>query len=145
MKSNDPFEEHLRRQPLQSIPPAWREEILRAASDAAKPAGPEVSPWRERVWHRLREVLWPAPQAWAALATLWLVMLIVNRIVAPPAGVGPAPAPPALAAGSSLMLSSHPEALLAEWGVPSNTPETADPKSPPLGPRSDLARWRSPA
>ncbi|MGH9594236.1 MAG: hypothetical protein ACRD5L_14185 [Bryobacteraceae bacterium] len=75
MNNQDQFEQRLRRQPLREIPSAWRGEILAAAG-----ANRRNEPARELTLAallklRLRELLWPAPQAWAALAAIWLVLL----------------------------------------------------------------------
>ena len=71
MSERDPFEQHLSSQPMREIPGAWRAEIL-AAVQSAGPSHP-VS----RVAHpvpRWRELFWPHPTAWAALAGVWLFM-----------------------------------------------------------------------
>ena len=71
MKPDD-FEKQLERQPLRKVPSEWREDILAAARASSIPRAshptPQASPW----W---REWLWPAPQAWAGLAAVWLVIL----------------------------------------------------------------------
>ena len=55
------FEQKLAGQTFREPPAALRAEILRACA-AAPPAA-----WTWRDW------LWPAPQAWATLAALWLI------------------------------------------------------------------------
>jgi len=74
MKPDD-FEKQLERQPFRDVPPEWRGEILEparasATSRVSHPAL-QATPW----W---REWLWPAPQAWAGLAAVWLVILGLN-------------------------------------------------------------------
>ena len=59
------FEQKLARQTFREPPAALRAAVLRAC--AAAPAA-----WTWRDW------LWPAPQAWAALAALWLVLAAVQ-------------------------------------------------------------------
>lgn len=59
------FEQKLARQTFRDPPPGLRAEILRTCA-----ATPAVWTWRD--W------LWPAPQAWAALAALWLVFAAVQ-------------------------------------------------------------------
>jgi hypothetical protein len=81
-KSNDlvkpeDFENQLRRQPRREVPADWRSEILAIAASATetlhatrnKPASLSTF---------LRSLLWPCPQAWAGLAAVWLVLLLVN-------------------------------------------------------------------
>ncbi len=74
---NDDFETRLQRQPLRRIPAEWRAEILAAAAERrpAKVAGVTLA---SVIKSRLRELFWPAPQAWAGLAALWLVVLALN-------------------------------------------------------------------
>lgn len=79
MKHDEPFEHRLQRQPLRPVPSAWRAEILSAAERAAGSSHvsrltPHASCWRE--------LFWPHPQAWAALAVVWVVILAVNLTAA---------------------------------------------------------------
>ena len=60
------FEQKLARQNFREPPAALRAEILRACAAAAPAA------WTWRDW------LWPSPQAWAALAALWLIFAAVQ-------------------------------------------------------------------
>ena len=59
------FEQKLARQTFREPPAALRAAVLRACT-----AAPAAWTWRD--W------LWPAPQAWAALAALWLVLAAVQ-------------------------------------------------------------------
>ena len=71
----DPFEHRLTRQPLRPVPAAWRDEILARAGDLQSPsATSQLSTFNSQ----LREWLWPCPQAWAALAAVWVLLLAVN-------------------------------------------------------------------
>lgn len=74
----DDFEQRLKRQPLRAVPAGWREEILSAARDrAARGEIRNPSPPRSRRdW--FLELLWPSPAAWAGVAALWLVILVVR-------------------------------------------------------------------
>jgi hypothetical protein len=85
------FEKQLQRQPIRPVPGEWRAEILKTAQAAscAEPsnAKPQTSSW----W---RELLWPCPQAWAGLATVWLIVLAVNFLAAEKTDVIAKQAPP---------------------------------------------------
>lgn len=72
----DDFEQQLRRQPLNPPPANWRAEILRQARMAAAADSPATQPG---LIAQLREWLWPHPGAWATLAAIWLVLLMVHR------------------------------------------------------------------
>ena len=67
------LEQQLARQPLKSVPAAWRDEILRVAADAQRRARQNNSsvPW----W---RALIWPAPRAWAALAAGWVLVALIQ-------------------------------------------------------------------
>lgn len=79
MNRDESFERRLQSQPLKPAPPAWRAEILAAAQVAATPSHGSIPAPRVAWW---RELFWPHPAAWAALAGLWLVMLGA-RLAAP--------------------------------------------------------------
>lgn len=81
MNHRDPFEERLRRLPLCEPPPEWRAEILAEARSVSKqrrspPATAAHSSWAG--W--LRELLWPAPRAWAGLAGVWAALLVFDIV-----------------------------------------------------------------
>ena len=81
------FERKLSQQPFRDPPADLRAAILGAA---AKVIALERWTWRD--W------LWPSPQAWAALAALWLVFAAVSATQPAPrsvAGTIAAPAPTA--------------------------------------------------
>jgi len=71
MNRDDQFEQRLSRQPVRSVPPAWRGEILAAARAANPDRAPRI-PQRVSGW---RELFWPHPVAWATLAAVWLLIL----------------------------------------------------------------------
>jgi len=86
-KLNDPvnpgdFENQLRCQPLRELPAAWRAEILAAAKAASNTQHATRNTSTSNPYHRLSAflsaLLWPCPQAWAGLAAVWLVILLVN-------------------------------------------------------------------
>jgi hypothetical protein len=75
----EPFEERLAQQPLKPIPGDWRAEILRetrrhASSIAARPE----TNWLSTLNQKLSTLLWPHPKAWAGLATVWVLLLLLN-------------------------------------------------------------------
>ena len=80
MKPDD-FEKHLQRQPLRQVPADWRDGVLSAARQAARPEpAPRAASdgLRAVLWtlnSRLSTLLWPHPVAWAGLAAVWVVIL----------------------------------------------------------------------
>jgi hypothetical protein len=86
----DDFEKRLQRQPLRQTPSAWREEILARAGAAADSnrrtravreftfAVTTFRALRSTLGHQLSTLLQPSPQAWAALAGVWVVILAIN-------------------------------------------------------------------
>ena len=75
MKTSD-FEKQLQSQAMRSVPQEWRAEVLLAAR-AAAPAISEPKPVF-RAW--FYELLWPSPRAWASVAAVWALMLVVNFV-----------------------------------------------------------------
>ena len=83
MNSDEQFESRLQREPLRDAPLPWRQEILAKARAAAP--GHAARFTQHAAWWR--ELFWPHPAAWAALAGVWLVMLgvhFVSREATPP-------------------------------------------------------------
>jgi hypothetical protein len=75
------FERRLSRLSLRQIPGEWRGEIMAAARDGQ--ASRDLTPVTHRsllltICYQLSTVLWPHPKAWAALATIWILILVVN-------------------------------------------------------------------
>jgi hypothetical protein len=60
-------------QPLKSVPPEWRAQVLNEAR-ARVPRDVPVSTAQPLLW--LRELFWPNPQAWGALAAVWIVIAV---------------------------------------------------------------------
>src|SRR5438876_7981392 len=90
----DDFDKRLQRQTLRPIPHEWRSEIL----DAARRAGePQPSTFNSQPTSWWRELLWPCPQAWACLAAMWVLVLLLDLASRDPVRVAkaskPAPAP----------------------------------------------------
>ena len=65
------FEKQLAKEPLKSVPTEWRSQILNAAR-AQAPREVPASAAQPLTW--LRELLWPNPRAWGALAAVWIVI-----------------------------------------------------------------------
>jgi hypothetical protein len=63
------FERKLQRQPFRDVPAQWRAEIVPSGE-----ALPRASDWTWRDW------FWPAPQAWAGLAAIWLLLALLNSL-----------------------------------------------------------------
>jgi len=65
------FEKQLAGRPLKSVPAEWRAQVLGAAR--AQERAVEVPASRQPLsW--LRELFWPNPKAWGALAAVWIVI-----------------------------------------------------------------------
>ena len=71
--SNDEFERRLQEQVFVAPTARTRERILKAASTTQFNSRhePDLTWWRA--------LLWPAPHAWAGMAAIWVVLLVVNR------------------------------------------------------------------
>ena len=132
MKPDD-FEKQLERQTFRDVPPEWRADILNAACVASTPLAsrpaPQASPW----WH---DWLWPAPQAWAGLAAVWLIILGLN--LSPSGSKTPAivasTTPASAAAATNLIEQRRELARLLDNALESQPAQ----KSPaPPGPRSE--------
>jgi hypothetical protein len=80
MKPDD-FEKHLQRQPLRQVPSEWRDGVLAAARQAARPepvsqgTGDGLRAGLSTLNSQLSALLWPHPVAWAGLAAVWVVIL----------------------------------------------------------------------
>jgi hypothetical protein len=78
--NNDDLEKQLQQQPMRPVPGQWRGEILKSASSRRRLQEGERDARAERralpMW--LHQLLWPCPQAWGALAAVWVVVLVLN-------------------------------------------------------------------
>ena len=134
MNRDEPFEQRLQRQPLRKVPPAWREEILDAANAASgsRPStlDPRPGPW----W---RELFWPNPTAWAALAAVWFLIVGLNFVSreASPQRLTRHVAPPS---PQLRELLKQQERLFAELVGPLEKPQADRPK--PAGPQPRSSR-----
>jgi hypothetical protein len=82
------FEKQLANQPLKSVPTEWRAQILNEAK-AHEPRDSRAPEGRTPSW--LRELFWPCPQAWGALAAVWIVIAVFKSLTP---GAAPANAYP---------------------------------------------------
>ncbi len=100
------FERKLQSQQLRQVPSAWRERILaEAASPSANAREPQPSSEKEQRSWNWQEWLWPAPQAWGALAAVWILLAALVAWApddAPQGVVAAAPPDDAIRAGSLL-------------------------------------------
>ena len=78
------FEEQLKRQKLRRIPSDWKRHILGGLSCAPEPTGQHHFHWRE--------LFWPSPFAWGAVAVVWFGIFGLN-VAMRDAGNRPSPAP----------------------------------------------------
>jgi hypothetical protein len=129
---NDDFEQQLQRQSPRPLPSDWRADILRPAHAAATPRSSHPS----SILHSLSSLLWPHPRAWAALATVWIVIFVLNfsaRDESPQVAQKPAPPSPEM-----LMALRQQKLMLAEL---IGTPEApaAEEARRYFGPRSERA------
>ena len=137
MNSDSQFEKRLRDQALKPIPSEWRADILRKATraserHAAAPVGPVSS--LEMFKSRLAALLWPAPRAWAALATVWVIIFMMNLSGAHEAAtVLPSTE---ISAAQTRMALKQKQLLMAELAGRTEAREAAQPPTPSPGPRS---------
>jgi hypothetical protein len=78
----DDFEQRLQRQPIRPIPGTWRAGILQAATETAgtgaiRKPGARLG-WLESFRNRVASMLQPRPQAWMALAAIWIACFFLN-------------------------------------------------------------------
>lgn len=100
--STEDFEKKLQQARMREIPAAWRGEIL----DGLRK---ELEAEAARLRGSWRDLLWPSPLAWAALACIWCGILI--------SGMGARPAqnrPSAATDADKLMMRLSQERLITE-------------------------------
>jgi hypothetical protein len=138
-KQQDPFEKRLQRERMRQLPADWRASMLSAARAVSHPAAAQDSRRLRDVMFdlrlRVRDLLWPCPQAWGAIAAVWLLLLFLDHS----AGAGSAPLIEPSRAALPAMVSGFREQqrLLVELTGTSGVPERPAPKPGPSGPRSD--------
>jgi len=130
------FEQRLRQVPVKSVPADWRAEILAAAATQSVMVPRES--WWTRLNTQLHALLWPHPKAWAGLATVWILILLLNVSSRDGTSVrveNSAPPSPEMQAEIRQQ-----QQLLVEL-VGASEPRDADrPKTAPLQPRTQITR-----
>ena len=132
------LEQRLRRQAFRKPPAAWREEML-AAADAGRSVrltrkSERVPAWRQR----MRELFWPHPVAWAALAAIWLGIGAVHVTMRESA---PRVVPMQVAGATNApTLMEMQRELIAAWNK--SAPERKARPTTPLPPQSRIERRR---
>ncbi len=134
MNNQKDFEELIQRQTHRPIPPAWREEILSAAHQAAAPRLANRS-LLSAIGVRLSALLWPHPIAWGGLAAVWLVVVGLDVVDMEPAPRHAA-RQEAQPASEMRKLWRQREQMLAELVGPFENTEAKPEKPPPSQPRS---------
>lgn len=125
----DEFEKFLSKQPLREVPPAWRAEFLPVA---AQPKAVPPTWWRE--WS------WPSPAAWAGLACIWIVILVLNVATRPLAAERQlAERPQAPSHDMALALAQQRRELAQMLGSPVGSAVEVKRQRPP-GPQSESRR-----
>ena len=144
--NTDDFEKRLQRQPLRQVPHEWREQILSAARQAscaehAPRTTQQTSPspsLLSTLHYQLSTLLWPHPTAWAGLAAVWAVILVINlttRDASTAVAKHAAPVSPQV-----YMAFQEQERLLTELLGPRETPVAEQPKPRLPRPRSEGRR-----
>jgi hypothetical protein len=108
----DDFEEQLKSQPFRQVPEQWREEILAAGRAGCPKHAASSTEHFVRSWWR--ELLWPCPQAWAALAAVWIVLLVIHFETSEPAVTKMAKARPATVSRQMLAVLQEQRRLYTE-------------------------------
>jgi hypothetical protein len=134
MKSDEAFEQRLKRVPLKPMPKGLRDEILSAAHGEAETRNERRNvSWREMIVG----LFWPHPRAWVALGGAWVVIVMLNLqlrdAVGPALAQRPNPPPPQLEQARQQKAQ-----LYAELGLAS-LPEADRPKKVIPRPRTDRA------
>ena len=132
------FEDQLKRRPMRAVPEAWRNEILKTAQ-AARTSPPSELHVQSHEWWR--ELLWPCPQAWAGLVTVWLLILGLHLMAGTDSRPSGQPTVAAISPEWWAVLAEQ-RRLLAELLPPPELPPIRRPKEPADRPRSEGSRQR---
>jgi hypothetical protein len=125
---NADFEKQLQCQPLREPPRDWRAEILAAA------AGPRPDSIQSR---GDRGSAWPSLRAWASLAAVWVVVLLLH--LTSPDEPQLAGNSPGMTMRSFAMLHEQTLLMAESFGQPNARQPDAAVPAPPK-PRSEIAR-----
>lgn len=133
---NSDFEKKLTDQPMRELPSEWRKEILGAAQAASVPARPQAEGFFSVLHRQIHSLLWPYRRGWAALATVWLLVFILNVSTdeKPQMVAKNSPAPDWIAA------LREQQRLMAELTRPADRAEAQQPKKVTPSPRSHLRK-----
>ena len=122
---------------MRQVPPEWRADILSKAHHASR-LMPLVTPPRaifSTLTSQLSTLLWPSQKAWASLAAIWLLLLIVNASTNDTSGAAPrALSPPA---PERILAWKEQERLLTELLGAQEQPVPEPPKPTAPRPRSE--------
>ena len=130
------FEKRLQRTPLRQPPTEWRKEIL-AASERNRHTNAVRGPTCAATWQRkLRELFWPHPIAWGAIAALWMAIALVRLALQEPAST-PQPHFVAVSPGVPTVMELQRQ-LLVDRNTPGENPRTKP--EPSLPPQSCIER-----
>lgn len=144
---NSEFENDLVKHPIRPVPPHWKAEILQAAKQAKATTAPAArDSLLHQVWTGVRELFWPSPVAWGALAAVWLVSFGVGSFT----GRETAPASAAAVSPAELHLAKQQQHWIREElgaGTLVAMPQPRHSTDPDPSPRSDAPMnhilWRN--
>lgn len=133
---NDDFEKRLQRVGQRPVPTGWRDEILTAARQAetSRQASTVARPNPLIVFmDQLAVLLRPQRTAWVALATVWVVIMLLNLSGGSDSTTGMTASIPAEQTRIAL---KQKQVLMLELAGRTETRETIQPRVIPPGPRS---------
>ena len=132
MNNDSQFEKRLRDQAIKAVPTEWRADILQEAARAIEDRGATLATpvtWFEMFQSRFAALLWPAPRAWAALAAVWVIILMMNL-----SGGQESKAAAQIPVAQARLALKQKQLLMAE--LAGRTPEAVQPRTTSPGPRS---------
>ncbi len=108
---------------MRQVPGHWRAQILQTAKQVER-RGSRVESQNKASW--IYQLLWPCPQAWGALAAVWVLVLVLNFAGSEKAEVGVAKA--SVESREVLMAVKQQSRFRAELMSASDTPVAEPPK-----------------